>query len=125
MAVAQPRKIEEEIREKLTMKNLTNTGSTSGGSTSGNAGGTFKFNVQAPEFVPKSYTQVPISGYYYPYFHYLGGSDWFFVGDQEPVYVISNPTVSTPNCSKNVLGEDLRQKIVKQVSLLIFFSFIL
>jgi La-related protein 7 len=25
----------------------------------------FKFNVQAPEFVPRSHSQIPISGYYY------------------------------------------------------------
>ncbi|KAL4280687.1 hypothetical protein GQ457_03G001480 [Hibiscus cannabinus] len=99
--------------------------SSSGSGTSGNGNGngvTFKFNAHAPEFVPKSHTQMPISGYYYPCFHYLGGapaaaSDWFFLGDQEPsTYLNSNPNLSIPNCSsKNVLTDDLRQKIIKQV----------
>ncbi|TYI95063.1 hypothetical protein E1A91_D02G250900v1 [Gossypium mustelinum] len=96
---------------------------TSCSSGNGNGNGvTFKFNAHAPEFVPKSHTQMPISGYYYPCFHYLGGaaaaaSDWFFLGEQEPsAYLSSNPNISIPNCSsKNVLTDDLRQKIIKQV----------
>ncbi|TYH26207.1 hypothetical protein ES288_A03G232100v1 [Gossypium darwinii] len=96
---------------------------TSCSSGNGNGNGvTFKFNAHAPEFVPKSHTQMPISGYYYPCFHYLGGaaaaaSDWFFLGEQEPsAYLSSNPNLSIPNCSsKNVLTDDLRQKIIKQV----------
>ncbi|TYJ44246.1 hypothetical protein E1A91_A03G210000v1 [Gossypium mustelinum] len=97
--------------------------SCSSGNGNGNGNGvTFKFNAHAPEFVPKSHTQMPISGYYYPCFHYLGGpaaaaSDWFFLGEQEPsAYLSSNPNLSIPNCSsKNVLTDDLRQKIIKQV----------
>ncbi|KAE8669997.1 La-related protein 6C [Hibiscus syriacus] len=99
----------------------------SGSGTSGSSNGTgngvsFKFNAHAPEFVPKSHTQMPISGYYYPCFHYLGGgaaaaSDWFFLGEQETSsYLNSNPNLSVPNCSsKNVLTDDLRQMIIKQV----------
>jgi La-related protein 7 len=78
----------------------------------------FKFNVQAPEFVPRSHSQIPISGYYYPCFQILGGSaesDWFYVGDQDPSCLIPNASVPPPNCSKNVLNPDLQQKIVKQV----------
>ncbi|KAE8735946.1 La-related protein 6C [Hibiscus syriacus] len=100
------------------------SGTTSGSNNNGN-GVAFKFNAHAPEFVPKSHTQIPISGYYYPCFHYLGGgggaaaaaSDWFFLGDQEPsTYLNSNPSLSIPNCSsKTVLTDDLRQKIIKQV----------
>lgn len=79
----------------------------------------FKFNVQAPEFVPRSHSQMPISGYFYPCFQILGGSgesDWFYVGDQDPsACLIPNANVSQPNCSKNVLNPDLQQKIVKQV----------
>ncbi|KAG4160090.1 hypothetical protein ERO13_D02G212100v2 [Gossypium hirsutum] len=97
--------------------------SSGNGNGNGNGNGvTFKFNAHAPEFVPKSHTQMPISGYYYPCFHYLGGaaaaaSDWFFLGEQEPsAYLSSNPNISIPNCSsKNVLTDDLRQKIIKQV----------
>ncbi|RDX89140.1 La-related protein 6C, partial [Mucuna pruriens] len=78
----------------------------------------FKFNAQAPEFVPRSHTQVPISGYFYPCFQILGGSadsDWFFVGDQDPSCLMPAASVALPNCSKNILTTDLQQKIVKQV----------
>ncbi|CAL0312107.1 unnamed protein product [Lupinus luteus] len=81
----------------------------------------FKFNVQAPEFVPRSHTQMPMSGYFYPCFQILGGSadsDWFYVGDQDPTTcLIPAPNVSLPNSSKNTnsLTPDLQQKIVKQV----------
>ncbi|KAL9354496.1 hypothetical protein Peur_052466 [Populus x canadensis] len=91
----------------------------------------FKFNAQAPEFVPRSHTnttQLPISGYFYPCFHYFGatasaagGSDWIFVGDPDhaAAYLISNnPNHAMSNCpSKNrgVLTDDLREKIIKQV----------
>ncbi|KAJ7967422.1 La-related protein like [Quillaja saponaria] len=81
-------------------------------------GSSFKFNAQAPEFVPTSHTQMPISSYLYPCFQILGGaggSDWFYVGDQEPAYLIPNTNVALPNCSKNVLTDDVQQKIVKQV----------
>ncbi|XP_020970637.1 la-related protein 6C isoform X2 [Arachis ipaensis] len=86
----------------------------------------FKFNAQAPEFVPRSHTQVPISGYFYPCFQILGGSsdsDWFYVGDHDPAACLI-PAAATsaiaaapiPNCSnKNVLTPDLQQKIIKQV----------
>ncbi|CAI0447024.1 unnamed protein product [Linum tenue] len=108
------------------------------------AAASFKFNAQAPEFVPRSHStgvaaiaaataaaaaqqMSPISGYFYPCFHYLGaagGSDWFFLGDQDAssaaaaAYLISNPNLALPNCSNKdspqVLTEELRQKIVKQ-----------
>ncbi|XVF45191.1 hypothetical protein PTKIN_Ptkin02bG0185200 [Pterospermum kingtungense] len=134
MAQAQPvenpkEEEERQPQEKFQLKDAmaaakttvscSRSGSGSGGGSSNSV--TFKFNAHAPEFVPRSHTQMPISGYYYPCFHYLGGaasgSDWFFVGDQEPAaYLISNPNLSIPNCSsKNVLTNDLRQKIIKQV----------
>ncbi|KAF7810921.1 la-related protein 6C [Senna tora] len=79
----------------------------------------FKLNAQAPEFVPRSHAQMPISGYFYPFFQILGGagaSDWFYVGDQDPSScLISTNNVALPTCSKNVLTHDLQQKIVKQV----------
>ncbi|WCJ33772.1 RNA-binding protein [Euphorbia peplus] len=96
-----------------------------GGGGDGNS--SFKFNAQAPEFVPRSQTptssssQMPISGFFYPCFHYLGatgGSDWFFVGDQDPhAYLISNPNLGFPNSANKttLLTDDLRQKILKQV----------
>ncbi|XP_076940710.1 la-related protein 6C-like [Bidens hawaiensis] len=86
----------------------------------------FKFNAHAPEFVPSSHTQIPVSGYFYPCFNYVGvgvsdvnGSpDWVYVGggDQDQqVQFFSNPDIVIPTYSKNVLTEDLQQKIIKQV----------
>ncbi|CAK9150798.1 unnamed protein product [Ilex paraguariensis] len=109
MAQAQPeREIEKKI--EMAMKKDNDKDATSSSA--------FKFNAQAPEFVPRSHTQIPIPGYYYPCFHYLDGSDgsdWIYVGDQELVPSVTNPNVSVPNCSKDVLTEDLKQKIIKQV----------
>ncbi|KAL9662028.1 hypothetical protein QQ045_026856 [Rhodiola kirilowii] len=81
----------------------------------------FKFNVQAPEFVPPSHSQLPIMpGYIHPYFQFVGGcgsgANWFYVSDQDPLKLISSSSgVVFPNYSKNVLTEDLKQKIIKQV----------
>ncbi|KAG5063024.1 hypothetical protein JHK85_004207 [Glycine max] len=98
---------EERIHENQKEKETQETGNSS-----------FKFNAQAPEFVPRSHTQMPVSGYYYPCFQIFGGSsesaDWFFVGDQDPSCLIPTPNVAQPNSSKNILTPDLQQKIVKQ-----------
>ncbi|XP_050365860.1 la-related protein 6C [Argentina anserina] len=84
----------------------------------GNAA-SFKFNAQAPEFVPRSHTQMPISGYFYPCFHFLGDTaspDWFYIGDQElPPYLMTNPNIPLTNRSKHVLPDELQHKIIKQV----------
>ncbi|XP_068466128.1 la-related protein 6C isoform X1 [Phaseolus vulgaris] len=103
MAQVQPEKKIHDNSEKDTQE----TGNSS-----------FKFNAQAPEFVPRSQSQMPISGYFYPCFQILGGcgdSDWFFVGDQDPSCLIPTASVALPNSSKNILTPDLQQKIVKQV----------
>ncbi|OAP02513.1 LARP6c [Arabidopsis thaliana] len=82
-----------------------------GGGSSGAQATAFKFNAQAPEFVPRSHTTAPapqvspVSGYFYPCFHYNGGciggcgggvcggggtgvgtqsSDWIYVGGGDP-----------------------------------------
>lgn len=104
MAQTQP---EEKIDENPE-KDVQETGNSS-----------FKFNAQAPEFVPRSHTQMPTSGYFYPCFQILGGygdSDWFYVGDQDPACLIPTTNVALPTCSKNILTPDLQQKIIKQVS---------
>ncbi|KAI3915722.1 hypothetical protein MKW92_022705 [Papaver armeniacum] len=86
----------------------------------------FKFNVHAPEFVPRTQpqpqqqqTQMPISGYIYPCIHFLGsssnGSDWYYVADQETIQLIPNSSNITQRHSKNFLTEDIRHKIIKQV----------
>ncbi|KAL9333461.1 hypothetical protein Peur_073600 [Populus x canadensis] len=119
MAQAQP---EEEMSKEKEMKETTRPKNDSGPVS-------FKFNAQAPEFLPRSHTtanQMPISGYFYPYFNYLGataagGSDWFFVGNQDhAAYLISNnPNLAAmpngPTKNSDVLTDDLRKKIIKQV----------
>ncbi|KAK4788337.1 hypothetical protein SAY86_019656 [Trapa natans] len=82
----------------------------------------FKFNAQAPEFVPRSsQSHLPdLSAYYYPCFQFFdsgaSGSDWLYVGDLDPGLLIHGGASDVPaNCSRNAFGNDLQQKIVKQV----------
>ncbi|XP_013584645.1 PREDICTED: la-related protein 6C [Brassica oleracea var. oleracea] len=117
-----------------------------GGGSSGTQASSFKFNAEAPEFVPQSRAAVPtpqvspISGYFYPCFHYSDGggtavgsqaSDWFFVGGGDPAqhphvhdpaaaFYVPSPAVQFPvnqnsSPSSSLLSDDLRLKIVKQV----------
>ncbi|KAK8568145.1 hypothetical protein V6N12_006706 [Hibiscus sabdariffa] len=117
MAQAQP---EENYRNEANMKDAMAAAAAppSAKTSAGSHGVTFRFNAHAPEFVPRLQNQMPISGYYYPWFHYHCGdaaaSDWF--GDQEPVtYMVPNANLSIPTFPSNVLNNDLRQKIIKQV----------
>ena len=118
-----------------------------GGGSSGTQASSFKFNAEAPEFVPQSRAAVPtpqvspISGYFYPCFHYSDGggtavgsqaSDWFFVGGGDPAqhphvhdpaaaFYVPSPAVQFPvnqnsSPSSSLLSDDLRLKIVKQVN---------
>ncbi|KAI3702451.1 hypothetical protein L6452_28189 [Arctium lappa] len=118
MAQAQPEEILQENREKETSKKDEKREISISPS--------FKLNAHAPEFVPSSHTQIPVSGYFYPCFSYLGvggndgsgSADWVYVGggDQDQqMQFFSNPDVVIPNYSKNCLTEDLQQKIIKQV----------
>ncbi|CAA7052980.1 unnamed protein product [Microthlaspi erraticum] len=156
MAQMQREDVETVMKETTEKKELDG----GGGGSSGTQASSFKFNAQAPEFVPRSHTTAPttsqvspISGYFYPCFHYNGGciggcsggvcggggtgvgsqsSDWIYVGGGDPsqhqhlhdpaaAFYISNPAVQFPanqnssSSSKNLLSEDLRLKIVKQV----------
>nr|GMD85799.1 la-related protein 6C [Ipomoea batatas] len=88
--------------------------STSSGATNANANNNnFKLNVQAPEFVPRSVAQMPVSGYFYPYFQY---QDWIYVGDQDPTPFYNNQNLSPPPTQqKNSLPDEVKQKIIKQV----------
>lgn len=110
----------EEKPQEMHMKDTAFTTSSSG---------SFKFNAQAPEFVPQTHTQVPVSGYFYPYYHLLdgssGGPDWFYVGDQDPISFLSSSTATPSYSSKNVLTDDLRRKIIKQVYTSSFLGFFL
>ncbi|XP_023898664.2 la-related protein 6C [Quercus suber] len=106
MAQAQPEKIQDSTEKEMKMKETSSV--------------SFRFNAQAPEFVPRSQTHMPISGYVYPCFHFLGGtagcgSNLFYVGDQDPACLISNHNVVPPSLSKNTQTNDLQQKINKQV----------
>ncbi|KAK9077277.1 hypothetical protein SSX86_005614 [Deinandra increscens subsp. villosa] len=117
MAQAHP---EDKLQEKSDQKDENNKREISISNSNSNS---FKFNAHAPEFVPSSHTQIPVSGYFYPCFNYVGVSgnevpDWVYVagGDQDQqVQFFSNPDVVIPTYSKNVLTEDLQQKIIKQV----------
>ncbi|KAL1192274.1 La-related protein 6C [Cardamine amara subsp. amara] len=149
MAQMQREEVESVTKETTEKKLLDGVGGSSGAQATA-----FKFNAQAPEFVPRSHTTAPapqvspISGYFYPCFHYNGGciggcggggtgvgsqsSDWIFVGGGDPAqhqhlqdpagaFFLSNPAVQFPanqnssSSSKNLLSDDLRLKIVKQV----------
>ncbi|KAK1418215.1 hypothetical protein QVD17_27358 [Tagetes erecta] len=75
----------------------------------------FKFNAGAPEFVPTSHTQIPVSGYFYPCFNYVvvAGNDspnWVYVAEQDPFF--SNPDVMLPDDDKHI-----RKRAVAQVFL--------
>ncbi|KVH93263.1 la-related protein 6C [Cynara cardunculus var. scolymus] len=119
MAQAHP---DEKLQEKLEKETITTTAKRD----EKREISSFKFNAQAPEFVPSSRTQSPVSGYFYPYFNYLGmggndgsgSGDWIYAGagDQDQqMHLFTNPNVLIPNYSKNVLTDDLQQKIIKQV----------
>lgn len=98
MAQAQPERTQEAMEMEVKETNSSR----------------FRFNAQAPEFVPRSQTQMPLSGYFYPCFHF---PDWVYVGDHEPpAYWVSGPeTAQPPTSSKNVLPDELQHKIIKQV----------
>ncbi|KAL4588757.1 hypothetical protein LXL04_001652 [Taraxacum kok-saghyz] len=126
MAQAHP---EEKLQEKLDTETTTTTTTTKRDEkreVSISSPTSFKFNAQAPEFVPSSRTQSPVSGYYYPYFSYMGmggndgsgSADWIYTSttDQDQqMHLFTNPNVLIPNYSTKVLNEDLQQKIIKQV----------
>lgn len=84
-----------------------------------NTSAPFRFNAQAPEFIPRSQTQMPIPSYFYPCFDILGGgingSEWFYTQDQEPFRFVPASSLVLPNCSNNLLNDALQQKIIKQV----------
>ncbi|PHU10506.1 hypothetical protein BC332_22366 [Capsicum chinense] len=132
MAQLQPERVAEEcIQETRTIfeaKDVKKTlGSSKINSNNKEDSASFKFNVQAPEFVPRSHsasttaattTTTPISSYFYPYFQYLSGgsatSDWLYVGDQDTMSYISNQNFSGM-LQKDVLPEEVKNKIIKQV----------
>lgn len=118
---------ENHSEMEVNQEAITNSDS-DGSSNSSLANLAFRFNAQAPEFFPRTQPQMPVTGYFHPYFHFLGGgpasSDWFFIGDQEPAYLIPNPNIQLPNFSKHARSEEIQQKIVKQVLPSLLFKII-
>lgn len=113
-----------EIKDDVDIKEEKEKGSTTSG--------TFKFNAAAPEFVPRSHapTEVPITGYFYPSIQYIDGSggNWMYVSDQETIPNLVAPDTNVKGHSgpshhhpKDVLSDELRQKIIKQVLFWGFF----
>ncbi|XP_055808766.1 la-related protein 6C-like [Solanum dulcamara] len=88
-----------------------------------NGVGSFKFNVQAPAFVPrKSHaTKIPISGrYLYPCnFQNVNtgapNNNKIYGGDQDTTSFLQEPTFVSSLSQKDILPEDLRLKVIKQV----------
>ncbi|KAF3777735.1 La-related protein 6C [Nymphaea thermarum] len=79
-----------------------------------------KLNAQAPEFVPRSQSQTTVPGIVYPCFHVVGGDGaqicYFPEHDLLSAQNLCSGLAFVPSsCSRDVLTEDLRQKIVKQV----------
>ncbi|CAI9104381.1 OLC1v1003039C1 [Oldenlandia corymbosa var. corymbosa] len=83
----------------------------------------FRFNVDAPEFVPRPPAPVPISGYFVPCFPFMGtggnGGDWIFLGEQDALSLVSNSksnsAVHNQQPKTAVLTEELQRKILKQM----------
>ncbi|XP_027101595.1 la-related protein 6C-like [Coffea arabica] len=85
----------------------------------------FKFNADAPAFVPRAPVpapppaSVPVSGYFLPCFPIFGGTngtDWLFLGDQDTISLVSKSNATSPTQqSKHVLTEELQKKIIKQM----------
>ncbi|CAN4112258.1 unnamed protein product [Withania somnifera] len=127
MAQLEPERVAEECAQEPTTHYETkdvkkNLASSNINSHNKEDTASFKFNVQAPEFVPRSHTTAaattPISSYFYPYFQYLSGgtaiSDWLYLGDQDTLSYVANQNFS-PMLQKDVLPEDVKNKIIKQV----------
>ncbi|CAN6460076.1 unnamed protein product [Victoria cruziana] len=82
--------------------------------------GPSKLNAQAPEFVPRSQSQTTVPGFVYPCFHVVGGDGsqicYFPEHDLLSAQGLCSGLAFVPSSgSRDVLTEDLRQKIVKQV----------
>ncbi|XP_016508722.1 la-related protein 6C-like [Nicotiana tabacum] len=115
-----PEKV-DECTQETTQFETKDVSKTSNKNTNKEDTASFKFNVQAPEFVPRSHTTTtPMSSYFYPYFQYLSGgtatSDWLYVGDQDTISYVPNQSFSAMGQSqKDVLPEEVKNKIIKQV----------
>ncbi|XP_049402609.1 la-related protein 6C-like [Solanum stenotomum] len=110
MAQMQPEKVASSVQESTQDQFVDHNGV-----------GSFKFNVQAPAFVPrKSHaTTIPISGgYLYPCnFQYVStnNNSKIYGGDQDATSLLQEPTFVSSLSQKDKLPEDLRLKVIKQV----------
>ncbi|KAL3651791.1 hypothetical protein CASFOL_004793 [Castilleja foliolosa] len=94
------------------------------------SGGSFKFNVAAPEFVPTQAAQplapAPITGYFYPCFQPIEGTSgsWIYVADQDiTVPLVQNKPNEKLGSAQNqqqqqakeiVISDEIKNKIIKQ-----------
>ncbi|ERN10118.1 la-related protein 6C [Amborella trichopoda] len=67
-----------------------------------------KLNAQAPEFVPRAQAQAHVSAYMYPSFQ-VSGTGWIYGGESGQLQMVSTSS------SKEILTDELKQKIIKQV----------
>ncbi|CAA0826452.1 La-related protein 6C [Striga hermonthica] len=97
-----------------------------------NSGGSFKFNVAAPEFVPTltpapAQAHVPITGFFYPCFQPIDGTtgSWIYVTDQEIAMPLVHPKPNNddkvgspqnkqPPPKEIAISEEIKRKIIKQ-----------
>ncbi|GER28970.1 RNA-binding protein [Striga asiatica] len=97
-----------------------------------NSGGSFKFNVAAPEFVPTlapapAQAHVPITGFFYPCFQPIDGptGSWIYVTDQEVTMPlvqpkpnndekVGSPQNKQPPPKEIAISEEIKRKIIKQ-----------
>ncbi|MCD7448032.1 hypothetical protein HAX54_037345 [Datura stramonium] len=122
MAQMQPEKVASSVQEStpefVDKKNNTNNMNSTAGS--------FKFNVQAPAFVPRRShaATTPISGgFFYPCsFRYVNtgapnnnNNTKIYVGDQDTTSILQEPSFVSSLSRKDILPEELRLKVVKQV----------
>ncbi|CAN4110183.1 unnamed protein product [Withania somnifera] len=105
--------VQESTREFVDRNNNNNMNGTAG---------SFRFNVQAPAFVPRRShaTAIPISGGYFnpccfQYVNTGASSNTIYGGDQDPTSFIQEPAFVSSVSQKDILPEDLRLKVFKQV----------
>ncbi|KAM3344228.1 la-related protein 6C [Capsicum galapagoense] len=118
MAQMHPEKVVSSVQERTPEFVDRNNNNMNG------VAGSFKFNIQAPAFVPrKSHAAtIPISGgYFYPCsFQYVNNeatnnNSKIYGGDQDPTFFLQEPSFISSLPQKDILPADLRQKVIKQV----------
>ncbi|GAA0156617.1 hypothetical protein Leryth_004331 [Lithospermum erythrorhizon] len=125
MAQAQPERETIDMHE-IAGKSIHDGRKKNDDQSASSSSASFKFNAQAPEFVPKTTpaSAVPVTGYFVPCYQYLGGGSgggggsgdqWIFVGDSDSMQLQVPGSSSQSPKNNNVLTEELHQKLIKQV----------